>query len=358
MKMNLKKFTALLLSLMMILQLLPSYATEPNGVYIISDSYATGDMPSKDQTEGTEAPDGTDNVSPENQPKDTDPAKTAPEVILGTETAPSQDGMTFAVQYVVDGEFTYDGKSVVIDREENVTGNPSSTQVKQIKGCSTDGNSRKWDSGTNTLTFFPVPVNSKYLLEYYYIYTDNSGNEHATIFQEIQNGEGILSGDRIQLQDFITYKDGDSSLNGGEREVNYVNGKEIKQIFPLTVPTKYLFLDKTITVNGHNYSLEYNGYNYNGNGPITNSSSITFDYQLHGDHINLYYKMKASGTSEETATPAGNTSVPTPTPPAASRKSSIPPSRATASWSPPWPGRRESPMRASPLSCAISGRSW
>ena len=68
-----------------------------------------------------------------------------------SEPVPDQTIDSYTVQYVIKGEYTYDGKSIVVKSYPGKAGNPSKESCEDTTGCSNPGTSTAtWDSATRT----------------------------------------------------------------------------------------------------------------------------------------------------------------------------------------------------------------
>ena len=207
---------------------------------------------------------------------------------LSSGSVPNQTISDYKVQYVIKGEYTYDGNHLIIKTENGKKGNPSQEEPEQTPGCSTaDKNTATWDEVNRVLTFYPVPNTCSVELRYMLIFTDASGNLVTRTFQQIGNGEAGLGKDENGQFETIEFK----KFNGGTDSVvlTTINDVSIKQILPFDVPLRYIQLDSIEqTTWGRDYTIEYYG----------SSSGLTTGQNTPIENINRSETIHWAGESE------------------------------------------------------------
>ena len=297
MKKRLHRLTALLLAMLMIFNMAPiSVFAEGDNPDRMGDSQYGGEVSTQgDETSEESEEDGAGQTAPavdENGSYATIEAGT-----IGTESAP-QENLTFKVQYVVDGEYTYTGQALLLKTEE-VT---SATQVSAYHGdkpagCEWDNQrGRAWSEADRLLTLYCKPLSCEVELRYCMIVELKDGRRVERTFQMLQNEEvGLEQGDQLEVKKFLVEQIGSES---DYIKLKEYRGKTLNQLLPITVPGNYLVFNNTVnSKNGKAYELEFYGYNF-GDEVGANLGAITtgttqIPWKYDNGKINLYFSVGA-----------------------------------------------------------------
>ena len=233
---------------------------------------------------------------------------------LSTGSVPTGDYDDFTVQYVIKGDYTYDGNNLILYKVEHVTGKPSEAPMDSVDKCSgPDRNTATWDEATKTLSFYPVPNTASLELRYDLVIPKGDGTYEYRTFQILQNGEGGLRKDDT-VQEALEVKDCLAAINGtgGDNIVlRKINGVDIKQVLPFTLPDDYTHPINKYTVSSVNtlnnnthykdYTISYIGHN-NGSGSetIDFNSIVKTQFKWTGQgQVVLYYLLEAEGDDND-----------------------------------------------------------
>ena len=269
MKRIMKRWTALLISLLMVFNMTP--------VSVLATDF--GDAP------------------------DTDDVTVVPQLTIGTENPP-QENQEFTVQYVIDGEWTYNGAPMLMGTPSVVNGQPSGYGGNTPANCEPDNSrSKKWDSATKTLTLFYKPLTCEVELRYCVV-LDVNGKLTARTLQITQNGEsGLERGESIEYKEFLQQMTGSS---GDFIKLKEYMGKQLNQLESIVVPVQYLRFDQAIqSSKGRPFKMVYYGFNYGGEvgdniSGIIRNPTVPWNYKEHPQKINLYFKLEPAETTQET----------------------------------------------------------
>ena len=236
-----------------------------------------------------------------------------------TGIAPDENVSDFTIQYVIRGQYTYDGVDTVLTDETQYhqSGNPSRVSPKSIDNCSTDGNSRSWDSQNSTLTFFPTPNTASVELRYELVFENPDGSLGIRTFQIMQNGEGCLYWDReTNVKESLEFKEFLKAIYGQEGgdfyTLSQINGKDIRKVLPFDLPSKYTSNINNFEVTssfsdgrpGNPYTISYMGHD-NGRGlegsiNISEIDPSQYTWDGKAGKVCLYYRLKAADDSDAT----------------------------------------------------------
>ena len=234
-------------------------------------------------------------------------------------TVPNKEVSSFTIQYVIKGQYTYNGVDTVLSdyTKTNQSGNPSTVQPGSVTGCSVDGNTRGWDGKTKTLTFFPVPNTATVELRYELVFENSDGSLGIRTFQIMQNAEGSLIWEKHNdgtqdVKESLEFKEFLKAIYGQESGDFYtlgqINGVDIKQILPFVLPKQYTTGVNNFVVTssfsdnspGREFTISYmghdNGQGLEGNINISDINSQPFTWNGQSK-VCLYYRLKAADDS-------------------------------------------------------------
>ena len=221
-------------------------------------------------------------------------------VLVGEDNIP-QSNMTFHVQYVVRGKYTYSGEDLLVGTEENISGQVSGYGGSVPAGCEYDDASprKAWNRERNTLILYCKPLKCEVELRYSVI-AEKDGQLTSMTFQTLQNREsGLEQGDRLNVQDFL------KDLPGAQQDhiiLKTYQGKDLNQIEPVTIPSSYLELSGTVaSASGKKYELSYYGYTAGGEAgnnlnSISREKTISWSYGA-SNRIVLYFLLGEADAS-------------------------------------------------------------
>ena len=231
---------------------------------------------------------------------------------LGTGAVPNEPISGYTIQYIITGDYTYDGSNIVIREEPGTKENPSQEEPVTIAGCeNAQKNTAKWDETNKILQFFPVPNTQSVELRYELVFENTDGSLDIRTFQIMQNGEGKLIWDKTvnpEVKESLEFKEFLKAVygqTGGDYyTLSSINGVSIKQILPFVLPSDYTtdinnfpvtssFTDNregrafTITYMGHD---DGRGLEGNINIDEINPNQFTWNGQ---SKVCLYYRLRA-----------------------------------------------------------------